>query len=429
MNLRLRFTLLFSTICLCILGTFSVFVYLQVKANQFQRIQRELSQTIDHEWEHIQFPSHSLKKDSSLHVKHIYLKITKENQVIFNTFPQDFKMDPSLGVMKTAEKTLDRVSYELTSFYNAQGTLNYLRSLRNVLFLCCFAALFILLPISFIFTRILLKPFRTLAQQTSQLSAEKLSYRFEKPKYKDELGTLTLNFNLLLDKLESSFEQIKNFTANASHEIRTPLTAIIVQLQMLERKPEFKAEPTGTIKKVLNQAFHLKDIVNKLLLLFEVDRIEKEKTLSKISITETITQALETLKFKYKKDEFDISLPKEDVYFHGNETLISCIVTNIIENALKYSFSQIKISIESSPSTLNLIVEDDGPGIKDTQTAKLSDGESHGLGLSIVKACLESLSGQIIFEKSQLGGLKVVISLPRNDLNLHSIDHLESATL
>lgn len=323
MNLRLRFTLLFSTICLCILGTFSVFVYLQVKANQFQRIQRELSQTIDHEWEHIQFPSHSLKKDSSLHVKHIYLKITKENQVIFNTFPQDFKMDPSLGVMKTAEKTLDRVSYELTSFYNAQGTLNYLRSLRNVLFLCCFAALFVLLPISFIFTRILLKPFRTLAQQTSQLSAEKLSYRFEKPKFKDELGTLTLNFNLLLDKLESSFEQIKNFTANASHEIRTPLTAIIVQLQMLERKPEFKAEPTGTIKKVLNQAFHLKDIVNKLLLLFEVERIEKEKTLSNISIKEAISQALETLKFKYKKDEFDISHPEEDVYFLGNETLIS----------------------------------------------------------------------------------------------------------
>jgi signal transduction histidine kinase len=338
-------------------------------------------------------------------------------------------MDPSLGVMKTAEKTLDRVSYELTSFYNAQGTLNYLRSLRNVLFLCCFAALFVLLPISFIFTRILLKPFRTLAQQTSQLSAEKLSYRFEKPKFKDELGTLTLNFNLLLDKLESSFEQIKNFTANASHEIRTPLTAIIVQLQMLERKPEFKAEPTGTIKKVLNQAFHLKDIVNKLLLLFEVERIEKEKTLSNISIKEAISQALETLKFKYKKDEFDISHPEEDVYFLGNETLISCIVANIIENALKYSFSQIKISTESSPSTLDLIVEDDGPGIQETQTAKLSDGESHGLGLSIVKACLQSLSGKISFEKSQLGGLKVKVTLPRNDLNLHSIDHLESATL
>jgi signal transduction histidine kinase len=399
-----------------------------VKSNQLRRAETELAQHLEHEWDHIRYPSHNSLTDISPHEKDIYIRITKNETLVFSSFPKGFVRDSSQGIYRTLEKDIDGSKATLTGFYDLKPTYDFLQSLQRILFFCCFSALIFIVPISFLFTKFLLKPFRTLADQTSQVSVERLSFRFGQPKYKDELGVLTINFNRLLDRLENSFEQIKNFAAEASHELRTPVTAIIAQLEMLKRKKLISNdlnESEVVTTKVLKQAIQLRDIINRLLLLFEVERLEKEKRTT-ISLLGKTKEVLELLKFTYKDEVTSITLPSTDVIYYGNETLITSIITNVLENALKYTNNAIQINLKKSEDSILFIVEDNGLGLFEVRKTP-NNHQSHGLGLSIVRASLEAISGNIVLHKSDMGGLKVEISIPNQILQPDLVNQLENS--
>ncbi len=441
MDLKSRFTLFFSSVCLLLLLVFSSLVYIQVRDKSLGQAEEDLQALIEHEWEHLDLPSHQTRaKPGTPHFRDVYLRIWKEGNLLYDSFPKIEKGEtsdienPPLGIIRGPGKllhTIQRVHnghrYQISGFYDLHQILDHLFFIRKVLALGCLVALVLIIPLSLISTRFLLRPFRSLASRTSELNAENLAFRFDNPRHLDEYGMLAKNFNLLLDRLEKSFAQVRTFAVNASHELRTPLSVIISQGEMALRKsPPDVSQCLSIIQKMLKPAKNLRDVVNRLFFLAEVERLEQEIPTIETSIKNSITEVIEGLRESYKHNDKDITIEgvDENITLQANPELYSSIITNLMENALKYSSKRVRIRFQKKDSQFKLWVDDDGPGIELSKREQVFEpffrveGKSnahpsgHGLGLSIVKACVQAEHGTIKLNDSDLGGLSVLVTIP-----------------
>ena len=434
MGLKFRFTLFFSSVCLLLLTIFSWLVYVQVRDKSHLQAERDLQALIEHEWDHLDLPSHqAAAKPGTPHFRDVYLRIWKEGNLLYDSFPKGETEVTTIGLVNTPEKIFHTIQrdhnghkYQVSGFYDLRLLLEHLSFIRRVLFLGCLAALVLIIPLSLFSTQFLLRPFRDLASRTSELNAEKLAFRFKEPANLDEYGMLAKNFNLLLDRLEKSFNQIRTFAVSASHELRTPLSVIIGQGEMALRKsPSDVPQCLSIIQKMLQPAKNLRNVINRLFFLAEVERLEQENQTVVIPVKHAISEVALGLQESYKQSR-EISVEGADSFATvvANRELFSSIVTNLLENAVKYSAKRVRVRFEKKDSFLNLFVEDDGPGIEVTKREQVFepffrvdgkpkvDFSSHGLGLSIVKACVQAEKGTIQLGDSDLGGLSVRVSIP-----------------
>ncbi|MFM8268718.1 MAG: sensor histidine kinase [Pseudomonadota bacterium] len=436
MTLRVRFAVIFGLISLVLLSSFSFLIYSRVRDNALKGAENYLRELSKHEWEHLELPSHQTSAhEETPHYRHVYLRIWKENQLMYDTFPKgepilmlNRGLDEKQGkLFNSLEGLYQGKVYKVTGYYDVSLILEHLAIFKRTLILGCLLALLIIIPLSLFFTRLLLRPFSDLASQASKLTAENLSFRLLVPKEKDEYGLLAQNFNFLFDRLEKSFTQLKNFAVNASHEIRTPLSVVISQSERAVRKPpQDVAACVDVFQKLLQSALNLRNIINRLFVLAEVERIGQEITKTNFPVRKTIDQVVSDLQESYAKENKRIRLDSvsDDLVLRENKELFLSTLTNLLENALKYSKQSIVIRFLKNSKGSALIIEDDGPGIPEEKRAsvfepfyrgeKTSDIHSpnHGLGLSIVRACAEAQKAEIKLGSSSLGGLRVEVLYP-----------------
>lgn len=435
MTLRLRFALCFSLISLLLVGSFSVLIYSRVKKNALNGAENYLNVLTHHEWEHLDLPSHQkTEHNETPHFKNVYLRIWKEGHLLYDTFPKDEPILLSKGLDSVQGKLFNTIeglhegnSYKVAGYYDVSLILEYLALFKRTLVLGCILTLLLIIPVSLLMTRFLLRPFTELADKTSRLTAEDLSFRLTKPRYQDEYGVLAQNFNLLFDRLEKSFNQVRNFAVNASHEMRTPLSVIISQVERSLRQPPRDLESvTVLLKKLLQSSLGLRNIINRLFVLAEVERLGQEITRTDFSVQEVVSEVISNLEESYRHTNRNILIKTEteDAEITGNRELFTSVVTNLIENAIKYSREKILVSYSKNPKSLDFVVEDDGPGIAMDRresvfepfnrgaATKKAESNSYGLGLSIVRACVQAENGSIEMGESVLGGLLVSIHLP-----------------
>ncbi len=116
-----------------------------------------------------------------------------------------------------------------------------------------------------------LTPVRDIARAAQRISSSNLSLRIPTRETGDELDYLILTFNRMIDRLESSFQQMKQFSADVSHELRTPITAIRGQLEVAL----FTAQTTDQYREAMFNALQdidrLSQIVRALLLLSQAE--------------------------------------------------------------------------------------------------------------------------------------------------------------
>jgi signal transduction histidine kinase len=122
----------------------------------------------------------------------------------------------------------------------------------------------------------------------------------------------------------------------------------------------------------------------------------------------------------------DISVEAEaDVTFRGEREDLLEMVANLIDNACKYGKSQVLVRLMPAfdDAMLEIVVEDDGPGLSEADMQRAMErgtrldeaAPGQGLGLSILKETVDLYAGQILFERSHLGGLKARLRLPATD--------------
>ena len=220
-----------------------------------------------------------------------------------------------------------------------------------------------------------------------------------------------------MQPIESSFERLRQFTADASHELRSPLMAIKtnadVALKYSEGIRETDVEKFESISSASNQMTRLTE---NLLLLARTDKISKIEQ-KPINLTFLLTDLMQLYKSQAQEKNLlwqaDID---QDLYLLGDEGLLRQVFTNLLQNALHYTNAgdSVTLSASRTDSKLLIKVEDTGIGIaaehldqiferfwRVDKSRSYQTGKS-GLGLAIAKEIVRQHNGEITVS-SQLG--------------------------
>ncbi len=246
-----------------------------------------------------------------------------------------------------------------------------------------------------------------------------------------ELRPFVGAINRLLARVTQSVETQKRFIADAAHELRSPLTALSLQAESLDSVN--LSEPNQLkIQRLKEGLLRARNLLEQLLTLARTQGHQQNVSTS-VSVGEIFRRVLEDLMPLALRKQLDIGVvSEEDVTLFGNETEISTLIKNIVDNAIRYTpeGGQIDLSVGVNNEKVNIIVHDSGAGIPPEEIDRVFDpffrvaGNQEigsGLGLSIVKNIIEKMNGHIYLENKGIlpdtSGLKVTISIPDSYLS------------
>lgn len=193
-----------------------------------------------------------------------------------------------------------------------------------------------------------------------------------------------------------------------SHDLKAPLTRMRLAVE------------TGEASKdnLLQDIDRMTEMVNGYLAFARGEMPEIEQT------TELPAMLLRIARDAAPDKKIETDFPEEPAQFYARPMALARAFSNIIENAARYSKKKIRITEKDSEEQVEVVIEDDGPGIPDDKKkdalrpfVRLDESRSEktggtGLGLSIAQTAIENHGGQLFLENSDLGGLKVRIVLP-----------------
>lgn len=222
-------------------------------------------------------------------------------------------------------------------------------------------------------------------------------------------------------------EMRKDFVANASHELKTPITIIQGFAEALHDNPDLPADTSAEITaKIQRNCVRMTMLIKDLLTLTDVDHIP-ESRLMDCNFLEIVNNAKTTVQDAYK--DAKITLIKEDnqdYYLLADTNLLELAITNLVENAAKYSPTPAAITLKLSQDEewITFSVTDQGFGIEESElenifqrfyradTSRAPKISGSGLGLSIVETIIAKHFGQISVESEKGIGSTFTIQLP-----------------
>lgn len=271
-----------------------------------------------------------------------------------------------------------------------------------------------------------------------KIEAGSLNERLDVSGPKDELGRLAKTFNDMIARLELSFKQMKQFTADASHELKTPLTILKGEMEIALRTEKTVEGLQGVIKSSLEEIDKMIAIVKSLLNLARFDsrgRLPKDNINLDRIVEERFNQTLPMAKDK----GIDMFITKkENIMITGDKLGIGQLLFNLIYNAIKYTpqGGRIEISLEQSDNWAIIKVIDTGIGIAEedlphifdrfyrVDKARTTGVGGVGLGLSICKEIAEVHSGKIEVESEAGKGSIFKVYLPVKDRTAEILSEL-----
>ena len=279
----------------------------------------------------------------------------------------------------------------------------------------------------YVLARRALAPIDHLASEARRITAERLHDRLSVPNQHDEIGRLAGVINDTYARLESSFEQLRRFTADASHELRTPLAVIrgIGEVGLTESRTanEYKE----TIGSMLEEVDRLTNLVDTLLRLSHGDAGTIRLVRERLDLGQLTSDVVSSLGILAEEREQSLRLvASEATNVSVDRLVVREAITNVVDNAIKYSprKSNIEIRVQPIGDEAILTVGDEGPGIPPEHRDRIFDrffrldeGRSRdqggtGLGLSIAKWAVEINGGHIAVEQRPAGGSIFRITLP-----------------
>ncbi|MDO9553417.1 ATP-binding protein [Rhodonellum sp.] len=292
-----------------------------------------------------------------------------------------------------------------TSFEDARRLLT---NLRNILFF-----LYPLILFSLYFTMKYLaaksiQPIKEIIGKANQITQNNLNERIPQPVVRDEIGQLALSINSLLARLEQAISREKQFTSDASHELRTPLAVLKGTLEVTIRKPRTEEEYVSKIRTGLQSIDKMTIMLDQLLALARAEKVASTNQ-EEIELTSFVEEIKNQLGYKGNQRLIIENLTGQDVFVHSSEKSLEMVITNLIQNALKYSdaFQSITIAIGMDNSAPFITVSDKGQGIEAANIDKVFDPffreksmveqaiPGTGLGLAIVRKLCQELKIEI----------------------------------
>src|SRR5580700_3806055 len=211
-----------------------------------------------------------------------------------------------------------------------------------------------------------LKPVLSVAQTAQRISGSNLSLRIPTRHAGDELDYLILTFNRMIEGLETSFQQIKQFSTDVSHELRTPITAIRGQLEVALFTAQDTEQYREAILTSLQDVERLSQIVRALLLLSQAESGQLTLQKSRLNLGEIVKDLVEEFQIPAEAAAVRLTADIPDDCFAGIDRVqIERMITNLLSNAIKFTpeNGSVRVRLRPAEDHFEIVVEDTGCGI------------------------------------------------------------------
>jgi len=335
-------------------------------------------------------------------------------------YSQDGKSSYVIGVRLDE---VDATYYEVVAL---QGPETTLAQLRAVLIGVAIVAALCGAVLGITSARRALAPLRRIIRTAEQIADGDLESRLSLQSDQD-LATLSLAFNNMVDRLDDRIRREQRFTSDVSHELRSPLTTLAASLEVLEkRKGSLSPAAQTAVELLSDEVQRFSDLVEDLL---EISKLE--------------AGVVQVERLPFRPDEFlefvisqsrrpDIELiysPNcSDLVLYADKRRLAQVMTNLIDNAEKYAGGVSHISLELIDSSVEIAVVDAGPGVETSQRDRIferfgrvgseagnrADGTGTGLGLALVSEHVKVHGGQVWVTDRVDGkpGARFVVRIP-----------------
>ncbi|HUI54925.1 MAG TPA: heavy metal sensor histidine kinase [Bryobacteraceae bacterium] len=274
-----------------------------------------------------------------------------------------------------------------------------------------------------------LTPVRDIARAAQRISGSNLSLRIPTRETGDELDYLILTFNRMIERLESSFQQMKQFSADVSHELRTPITAIRGQLEVAL----FTAQTTEQYREAMFNALQdidrLSQIVRALLLLSQAESGQLVLQKSRLNLAGVALDLVD--QFQIPAEAAGVRLTADlppECFLEGDRVQLERMITNLLSNAIKFTpeGGHVRLLLRATAENVEIVVEDTGRGIATEHLPHIFDrfyrvpgsgsapgaDQGLGLGLSFVAWIVKAHDGSIEVDSEPGKGTRFIIRLP-----------------
>ncbi len=273
-----------------------------------------------------------------------------------------------------------------------------------------------------------LRQLKELAQTVDAVTSSDLSARVKVSNEDDEIGTLGLRFNSLLNRLEEAFNVQRRFTADASHQIRTPVTVALAAAQVTSRDSNATLRDyKDSLQIIEHQMLQLRRTVEDMFFLSQADTASLKLERKQMYLDDVVSDAVRAAKALSREKQQTLrlsSLPEAECV--GDADLLKQAVLILLDNSVKFTppGGNIEVALSRNESRWICSVTDHGAGIPKAAQPRIFErffresrpgnetAAGAGLGLAIAKSIVENHGGTLTLVESRPGRTTFEIAIP-----------------
>jgi two-component system heavy metal sensor histidine kinase CusS len=305
---------------------------------------------------------------------------------------------------------------------------------RNALFLLLPGLLLVASCSGYFLSRHALKPVDRMTKAALEIGVGNLSQRLPVPAGRDEIQTLAIVWNQLLERLEAAVSRLSRFSADASHDIRTSITVMLATSQLSLNRHRSEQEYRQDLEKIVTECRTATTLLDALLTLSQSDNFMHEVQFRKLDLCELVVTGCRRVEDLAESSGImlDWSLPEQAIYVDGDEILLQRLLGILLDNAIRYTpqHGEIRAEVTMAGSKPSVTVRDTGVGMTEDvrrhvferfYQADLREGKSragNGLGLSIGRWIADAHGADLTVASEPLSGSAFTIQFPYSTLQI-----------
>ena len=354
-----------------------------------------------------------------------YIKYNEQNEIIAGKFPKDFDIAlafsiEDINIYQVENKKFlyydTRLQDEddwIRGIYPLGKVQKEIETLWNIAIALSVLFLIFVVIVGYRIIKNAFKPVKQISNTALEIKRSKdFSNRIElEDSNDDEIHKMASTFNEMLDTVEEVFIHEKQFSSDVSHELRTPITVILAQSDYALQYSDTFEEAKESLEVINRHAKRMTNLINQIMELSKLER-QKEIEKEKINLSNIVLQLLEDYKPLLESKNLNLVYNVEkDLRIQGNKIMLERVFLNILMNAVKFTKTNIEVSLTREDKTAVLKIRDDGIGISEenkkfiwerfyqvNDSRNKEENKGSGLGLSMVKKIVDLHSATIDLE-------------------------------
>jgi len=354
-----------------------------------------------------------------------YIKYNEQNEIIAGKFPKDFDIALAFSIedINTYQVENKKFLYYDTrlqdedewirGIYPLGKVQKEIELLWNIAIALSVLFLIFVVIVGYRIIKNAFKPVKQISDTALEIKRSKdFSNRINLgDSSDDEIHKMASTFNEMLDTVEEVFIHEKQFSSDVSHELRTPITVILAQSDYALQYSETFEEAKESLEVINRHAKRMTNLINQIM---ELSKLERQKEIEKerINLSNVVLQLLEDYKPLLESKNLNLIYNVEkDIRIQGNKIMLERVFLNILMNAIKFTKTNIEVSLIRDDKTAVLKIRDNGIGISEenkkfiwerffqvNDSRNKVENKGIGLGLSMVKKIVDLHSATIYLE-------------------------------